>query len=282
MAVFRILARFRATGRLALFAGTVLAALVAFVIRARFRRDLGGRAQWLQWGCRWALRALGVRCRCSGRPARNVIIAANHLGYLDILVLAAMTPTVFVAKREVRAWPIFGWLARLAGTRFIDREKRADVVRVADELAAPLAAGVSVVVFLEGTSSNGQKVLPFKSSLLEPAVRHQWPVKPAALSYLVPRGHAAGEEVCWWGDMTLASHLFNLAGLPWIEARVAWGAKVEAGGDRKQFAVELHRHVVQLHRTGSTGVPPAIARCGRDARAPRIFPNGAGNNACPR
>jgi 1-acyl-sn-glycerol-3-phosphate acyltransferase len=184
------------------------------------------------------LRVLRIDVIATGQTPRAQIVAANHLGYVDILVLAAESPVVFVAKHEVRDWPFFGWFARMAGTRFIDRAKRGDVARVAGELAPALNAGVSVVLFLEGTSTDGRTVLPFKSSLLQPAVQNNWPVLPAALAYAVGPNRSAANEVCWWGDMTLAPHLWNLATLPWIKACVAWGDPI-LRNDRKQLAVEL-------------------------------------------
>ena len=185
------------------------------------------------------------------------MIAANHVSYVDVLVLAASTPVVFVAKREVRGWPIFGWFARMAGTRFVDREHRADVARVGRELAPALAQGISVGLFLEGTSSDGRRVLPFKSSLLEPAIQLACPVAPVALAYQVPPTYSAASEVCWWGDMRLIPHLFNLAGISAIEALVTWGDPLQGFTNRKQLAVCLHTRVTELHRTISP--PPDLA-----------------------
>jgi 1-acyl-sn-glycerol-3-phosphate acyltransferase len=244
--MWRALVRFtRAVQRLGALGWIVVTSSAAFVIVPAHRRTLAARARWLQHTCRRGLRALKVTATTTGRCPRGTIVTANHLGYLDILVLAATTPVVFVAKREVRAWPVFGWFARMSGTRFIDREKRSDVVRVASELEPALAAGVSVVLFLEGTSTDGSAVRPFKSSLLEPAARRGWPVVPAALAYRVPAGHSAADEVCWWADMTLGPHLWNLAALPFIDARLAWGEPIR-GEDRKQLAAALHVACVEL------------------------------------
>lgn len=204
------------------------------------------RAAWLQRSCRRALRVLGVRVHATGAVPRGAVVAANHLGYLDILVLAAQAPAVFVAKREVRSWPIFGWFARRAGTRFIDRERRTDVARVASEFTPVIARGANLVLFLEGTSTEGRTVLPFRSSLLEPVARAGWQAVPVALRYVVPAPHSAEREVCWWGDMTLVPHLLGLAGLPRIEAVLAWGEPAVESGDRKALAVELHRAVLSL------------------------------------
>ena len=190
------------------------------------------------------------------------MIACNHLGYLDILVLAAATPVVFVAKREVARWPVFGWFARMAGTHFIDRDTRSDVARVAGELAPAIDAELGVVLFLEGTSTDGTSVLPFKSSLLETAVKAGWPVVPAALTYGLPAGYSVRDEVCWWGEMTLMPHLLHLLTLPRIEAFVAWGSAVVGVNNRKTLAASLHGRVVALHGalvgcvSPETGVAP--------------------------
>jgi 1-acyl-sn-glycerol-3-phosphate acyltransferase len=187
-----------------------------------------------------------VRVHATGLVPRGAVIAANHLGYLDILVLAAQAPCVFVAKREVRTWPVFGWFARRAGSCFIDRTRRADVARVAAEFAPVIAAGENLVLFLEGTSTDGCAVRPFKSSLLEPVACAGWPAVPVALSYAVPAPHLVEREVCWWGDMTLAPHLANLAGLPRIHATVAWGERVAPATDRKELAADLCNAVRRL------------------------------------
>lgn len=239
----------RGFGRLAALAWVMATAALALGLRRRHRRDLAGRARWLQQTSQRALAALGVKRLAAARPPAPALIASNHLGYLDILVLAAVTPVVFVAKREVGGWPAFGWFARMAGTRFIDREKRRDVARVAAELDAPLAAGVGVVLFLEGTSTAGGTVLPFRSSLLQPAIEYGWTVTPVALGYDVPAGHSAADEVCWWGDMKLGPHLWNLCTLPEIAVRVAWGEPVVGATDRKELADALHARVIALARS---------------------------------
>lgn len=240
---------FRSARRLAVFGWVILVASIAFVCRSSHRRSLRSRAIWLQQTCRSALRALGVSYSYTGiPPTGRSYVAPNHVSYLDILVLAAATPCVFVAKQEVRTWPVFGWFARMAGTCFVNRERRGDVARVGAEFAPALEAGVSLVFFLEGTSTDGRAVLPFKSSLLEPAICAQIPVVPAAVVYDVPREHSAALEVCWWGDMTLAPHLFNLAGVPRIDARVAFGPLLTTFNDRKLLATALCNQVRVLHR----------------------------------
>jgi lyso-ornithine lipid O-acyltransferase len=229
----------------ALFA-VIFWTMVTYVVGRSDRRDTRSKALWLQRACRRSLKVIGVQIESRGPAAQGAVIVANHLSYLDILVMAALTPVVFVSKKEVRHWPIFGWFAEKAGTRFIDRNKRGDVMRISEEIGPVMAAGLTIVIFLEGTTTDGAGVLPFKASLLEPVVQNRWPVVPAALVYLVPEGRSAAMEVCWWADMTLAPHLLNFMTLPWVRAQVAWGALQIAAGDRKTLAEALRAEVVRL------------------------------------
>ncbi len=224
----------------------LLWAAVDYMALGRRRHDLAAKAAWLSRTCRKLLQALGVRLVERGKPSPGAVIVANHVSYIDIMVLSALSPVVFVAKREVRDWPVFGWFAAKAGTRFINRERRGDVARIGDEIAPVIAAGVGVVLFLEGTTSDGKNVFPFRASLLAPAITEGWRLVCAGLVYDVPVGRSVEHEVCWWGDMTLPPHLLNLASLPWLEAKVGWGESLLAEGDRKVLAEELRGKVVEL------------------------------------
>lgn len=238
----------RGAGRLAALLAVIATSALAYALRGRHRKDAKAKALWLQATCRRGLRTLAVEVASRGEPVHGAVIVANHLSYLDILVLASLTPVVFVSKREVRGWPLFGWFAEKAGTRFIDRSRRGDVARIGEELQPLIAEGLAIVLFLEGTTTDGRDMLPFKPSLLEPAVRHGWRVVPVALDYTVPAGRSAELEVCWWGDMTLAPHLWNFTTLPWVQARVAWGAPNMAAGERKVLADRLRMNVVRLRQ----------------------------------
>ena len=238
----------RGAGRLVALLAVIGWSAVLYAVDRGNRRDAAGKARWLQGACRRALRVLSVEVESRGEPAQAAVIVANHMSYLDILVIASLTPVVFVAKKEVRGWPVFGWFAAKAGTRFIDRGRRGDVARIGEELGPVMAAGLTIVLFLEGTTTDGSDVLPFKASLLEPVVRNGWEVVPAGLSYAVPAGRTVESEVCWWGDMTLAPHLWNFTTLPWVRARVAWGEGLVSiyEQDRKALAVRLRDTLVKL------------------------------------
>src|SRR5262249_32926567 len=144
-----------------------------------FVRRLGrvhARAKWLHhWG-RFACCVLGIRVRLHGSMPSSGLLVSNHLSYLDIVVLSSIRPCVFVAKRDVANWPLFGWLARAAGAIFIDRERRFSSNKGVDLIRKTIATGTVVVLFPEGTSSDGSTVLPLKSALLESAVQLRCPV----------------------------------------------------------------------------------------------------------
>ena len=218
-------------------------------------RLLGGATAWT-FGCRrqWArglLRILDVRVSVVGRPpASPYLLAANHLGYLDVLVLAAKLPVRFVAKSEVRHWPVWGPLAAWTGTLFLDRERARDAHRMATAVAGTLAGGEAVSIFAEGTSSPGEGVLPYRPALFEGAVATGAPVVPAALNYRIPDAPAAvRDKVCWWGEMEFAPHLVALAGLPPIHATLAIGTPISTGRDRKRVALAARDATEALQRT---------------------------------
>ena len=203
------------------------------------------RTAWLHRWCLRTGRALGITVRVTGDPARTGIVASNHLSYLDILVLATVSPQVFLAKSEVRRWPMFGKYAEWAGTQFIDRTRRSDVARQNEEFRHIVENDAVQTLFLEGTSSGGASVLPFKSSLLEPVVANRWPVTPAAIVYTCDGG-VPSEDVCWWRDMPFTPHAMRLLLLDSITAHVAFGTPVAPGDDRKALAAVLHREVSAL------------------------------------
>ncbi len=167
------------------------------------------------------------------------LLVSNHLSYLDVLVLSSIRPCVFVAKRDVAAWPLFGWLARAAGTIFVDRKHRLSSPAVVGLVRDAIAGGSVVVLFPEGTSSDGSTVLPFKSALLESAVQLRCPVASASIQYALDDGSVA-DEVCYWRDMILLPHLFNLFFKREIRAKYSFSAGKSSGrqsqGDRTRTA----------------------------------------------
>src|SRR5262249_27529991 len=148
-------------------------------------------------------------------------------------------------KRDVATWPLFGWLARAAGTIFVDRERRLSSSKAVEVARKTVEGGSIVVLFPEGTSSDGSTVLPFKSALLESAVQLRSPITAASVDYALDDGSVA-DEVCYWRDMTLVPHLLNLLFKSEIRATYSFSpAKIRAG-NRKEIARELRAEIVSM------------------------------------
>ena len=175
--------RYLRISRLALhFArGLVTSALVFPFVGAPQRR------RTIQRWSRELLALLSVRLHVHGRPppegARPLMVVANHVSWLDIFAINAVVPVRFVAKSEIRRWPLIGWLCAQAGTLFIRQARRRDTARINELVAAALRAGEVFTVFPEGTTTDGSSVRKFHSSLLEPALAARAAVQPVAIRY---------------------------------------------------------------------------------------------------
>jgi len=182
-------------------------------------------------------------CGALPAPAPRFVVA-NHVSWTDIIALASLYPFVFLAKSDVASWPVLGLLARLQGTVFVERDARQDVARVNDALADVLCAGGDLVVFAEGTSSDGADVLPFRSThfapLEEMAARGMAPtLAPVAIAYT---DGARRIDVGWYGDMTFLPHLWRLMKRGRSQCHVIFGEAIETRGkDRKALARLIHR-----------------------------------------
>jgi 1-acyl-sn-glycerol-3-phosphate acyltransferase len=198
------------------------------------------RAAWLHRFCRTALEGLGVRLMVEGEfPARGALIS-NHLSYIDIVVFAAMSPCVFCSKAEIERWPVVGWLATMAGTVYVDRGKGGSAVKAGKGMKAAAEAGLPVVFFPEGTTTNGREMLPFHSGLLAQAMEIEEPVTAAYLRYALEEDNGPGvtveDDVCYWGDRSMWPHVFKFLGLRGAHAVVR-----VADGPIRFSADELHR-----------------------------------------
>jgi 1-acyl-sn-glycerol-3-phosphate acyltransferase len=183
--------------------------------------------------------------RRGSRPAQG-LVCSNHLTYLDILVHAAAAPCVFVSKREVGRWPGFGFFARCGGTIFVDRQSRSSADQVVRQIGAVLATGVPVLLFPEGTSTDGATVLRFHPTLLAAAVQLGTEIVPAAIGYRA-RG-VAERELCWFDAAPFVPHLLRTMTYGRIVAEVEFYPERSAYPDRKTAALELHDKV-QAMRT---------------------------------
>lgn len=187
--------------------------------------------------CRIVLRCLGIDWQVAGRPLPEAgLLVANHVSWLDIFALNAVRPMYFVAKNEVAGWPGIGWLARATGTVFISRD-RAVASAQAARLGARLRAGDRLMLFPEGTSSDGLRVLRFRSPMF--AAVQDMPgdreIQPITLAYTAPDG-ADPRFYGWWGDMDFGSHLLALLATPRRGAVTVMfhpPVSVAGAGDRK-------------------------------------------------
>jgi len=224
--------------------------------RARPRRRHVIAVRW----SRQLLAILGIRLHCEGRrPPRSgegVMIAANHVSWVDIFAIASVRHTRFIAKSEIRGWPLAGWLAERSGTIFIHRARRHDTARINALVHDALAGGECVGLFPEGTTTEGDRLLKFHSSLFEPAVANQARVHPVAIRYENPDGTPLA-AVAHVGDQTLAESLLLVIGTRETIARLAFAEPIEPDSrTRQQVAAEAHRRVASLLGLPSPGRAP--------------------------
>ena len=228
----------RRVGKFLWFIGCTLTAVVTGFFSRR-------RADWAQRQAVRYCRLLNLTVTVSGDIPRQGLVVANHVSYLDIIVLAGVMPCAFVSKHEVRRWPLLGRLAVFANTVFIDRANIRDLTPTVAQMKQRLSQNLPLVLFPEGTSGDGSRVLPFRPSLLQPACELGAPLTAAYLTYQLDDGDVTN-DVHYWGDMTMLPHMWNLFGKRAIRAEVRFSAPLAPAGDRKQLAARLHEEVVKL------------------------------------
>ncbi|MEJ7931146.1 lysophospholipid acyltransferase family protein [Ramlibacter sp. AN1015] len=237
------------------------------------RLDAQQRQQRVQAWARQMLRVMGVGLQVRGTAAAGpVLIVANHISWLDILVLHAAHYCRFVSKSDVRRWPLVGRLATGAGTLYIERESRRDAMRVAHHMAQALRAGDVLAIFPEGTTSDGSQLLPFHANLLQAAITAGAPVQPVALAFRDAATGAPSRTAAYIGDDTLVGSLWRtLAGAP-FDAVVCFGEPEHcAGRNRRAWAQQLREQVAQLRALD--GEPGGMA----DGAAERAQDSAAGS-----
>jgi 1-acyl-sn-glycerol-3-phosphate acyltransferase len=235
---------------------SLLEVLVRFaVLRIRRGGDVGQelRAEWLHRACRMIARRLSMQVTVCGPLPSSGLIVSNHLSYLDILFFSSQMPCLFVSKAEVLSWPIFGILARCGGTIFVDRSRSAVVDMVSSQIRRALEMGIPVVLFPEGTSTDGSTVLNFFPALFEAAVQADAPVFPSAIACEFDGGREV--ELCYYGDITFGPHLLTALGRRGVHARIAFSANAMHYADRKS-AAKLSREQVMAHRDALTASQP--------------------------
>lgn len=230
-----------------LLTGAVLAAGQRLLHGPGWHRRKQGRALMHSWHQR-CRRLIGLEVTVNGTPGHDgTLLVANHVSWMDIVALASHTPACFLAKAEVRSWPLIGSLATLTGTLFVRRHSMSVLTRTIDHLGVLLQAGQSVALFPEGTTGTGEVIGKFHSGLLQAAIDAQRPVQPVALSYV--RGGELDELAPFVGDQGFLGHLWRMLGAPQTEVLVDFCEPLAtAGADRRQLAVEARRCIVARTR----------------------------------
>ncbi|WP_245434158.1 lysophospholipid acyltransferase family protein [Pseudolabrys taiwanensis] len=215
---------------------------------------------------------LRIRVRVVGTPVhgRAVLYVSNHVSWSDIVVIGSLAPVAFVAKREVASWPLVGITAKIQRTVFVDRTRRHQTGDAVSQIVERLKGGTSVVLFAEGTSSDGNRVLPFRSALLgsveDAAAAHQGGadailIQPIAITYTgqqgMPMRRSQRPLVAWYGDLDFMPHIKRFVGEGVVDAVVSYGPPVPADGtlDRKAMTRKLHEDVRRLMVSALRGRP---------------------------
>jgi 1-acyl-sn-glycerol-3-phosphate acyltransferase len=277
----------RALAFVAAMAGfLILVAPVQFMAR-RYDWPLQHRIQL--FFCRVICAVLGLRVTVHGRiPGDSPrFIVANHISWTDVIALASVHPLVFLAKKEVASWPVLGHLARLQGTIFVDRANRRAIPEVNAELAKRLRQGRDIVIFAEGTSSDGAKVLKFNAShfaTLSDFTQNEASslavtVAPAALAYTRADAKYPSKsshyDVGWYGDMAFVPHLWNLMRRGGARCHILFGESLAPAfcGDRKTLAQAAEARVRRLLETAFAAQSPTtmIENAQNDSQEPPKF-----------
>jgi 1-acyl-sn-glycerol-3-phosphate acyltransferase len=209
------------------------------------------------WWSAKLLRLMGLALQASGTPRPGAkLVVANHVSWLDIAALHAVLPEArFVAKADVRHWPLVSRLVAAAGTLYLERENKRDALRVVHQIAQALQAGDTVAVFPEGTTGDGRHLLPFHANLLQAAVATATPVQPAVLRFFDPT-HEVSPVVEFLGDTTLTQSLWRIVaarGLG-VEVRLL-PAEASAHADRRALAAHLHATIGKALPPGGAAPP---------------------------
>jgi 1-acyl-sn-glycerol-3-phosphate acyltransferase len=235
------------------------------ILRLVFPRvDAARRRRIVGWWSGKLVRIVGLEVQVVGEPPTATeaaaMIASNHVSWLDIFVISSVRTTRFIAKSEIRDWPLAGWIAERAGTIFIHRARRRDTARINERVHAALLEGDCVGLFPEGTTTEGDALLPFHSSLFEPAVANEAHVHPCGLRYERPDGSLC-RAMAYVGEISFMQSLGLAIRQRGTVVRLAFAPRIDTAGlDRREVARRAETAVATL-----LGLPP------RDT-APRRLP----------
>jgi lyso-ornithine lipid O-acyltransferase len=218
---------------------------------------------------RGVLRILNIKVRVIGEPAkeRPMLILSNHVSWIDIIALGSLFPLSFIAKSEVETWPLFGLMAKLQRSIFVDRTRRSATKEMTESIAERLEEGTPIVLFAESTTSDGNRILPFRSALVgaaRDAILSDSPTKhvclqPVALAYNgadgLPTGRMGRARIGWYGDMEMLPHLAGILRGGALEMTITFGSPLsfDREGDRKRLTSQAEADVRRLMVGALTG-----------------------------
>jgi 1-acyl-sn-glycerol-3-phosphate acyltransferase len=256
-----------------LFIGAFFFTMTPILISIQWLLGKAGLPGWGFISCNYyrvLARLLRLRVRVVGRPVREkpVLFVSNHVSWLDIVAIGSIQPVAFVAKSEVRKWPLVGVTAAMQRTVFVERAKRHQAADAVAQIVERLAGGTPVVLFAEGTSSDGNRVLPFRSALLgavEMAAKHGGvpglAIQPMAIAYTATQGIPLGRQhrplAAWYGDLDFMPHIRVLIEKTALDAVVSFGEPLaaDAGLPRKAMTQALERETRRMMTETLRGRP---------------------------
>jgi 1-acyl-sn-glycerol-3-phosphate acyltransferase len=230
-----------------------------WLTRLRGPMTLERRALWVQACARMTLKSLGIGYEVEGQPPTCGLVISNHLSYLDVIIISAAMPCFFVAKMEIGSWPYFGNAARAGGTIFLDRSSTASANSVAEQIAERLSLPIPVPVLLfpEGTSTDGAQLLRFHPRLINPAIKADAPITAAGIRYVI-EGGVEERELCWYGDDEFITHLWKVLGIAGFSAQLRFG-EPKIYPDRRVAANQTHEEITAWREASAPAVRYAEA-----------------------
>lgn len=216
------------------------------------RRTQAGRSRQVQAWARTLLTRLDVDLKIVGTPppAGPLLLVANHISWVDILALHATCHCRFVAKADVKRWPLIGTLATGAGTLYVQRESRRDAMRMVHDMEQVLRDGNILAVFPEGTTGDGDSVLPFHANLIQAAIAADAPVQPVAIRFVDARSGRSSHVVSYMGDESLVRSIWRTLSAQELCAVVSFGTVQHANGrDRRVWVQELRSEIVAMRQS---------------------------------
>lgn len=267
--------------------GLVIASVLFFITPATWHKRMAQR--WSQK----MLAIFNVEIQCQGvmpnLDTQGAVIISNHISWLDIWLIYALRPVRFISKADVRDWPVIGWLAHRSGTLFIRRDLRRHTADINRQAAALLAQGDCIGLFPEGTTTDGQSLLPFHSSLFQPAVMHQAPIMLLAIRYHLADG-SIDTAPAYHGGLSLLDSFRAVLARRRIQVAVASLGTLDPHGKTRreisiaaQTAIATHLNLPVLHKTPETpaGPPAAMPSTGRPTDNPCPMPHVDSPHASP-